>query len=194
MWKGSEGRIPIATATPWRFYRRYRTVIPSSAPYYHDTDKRLRAALMASSSDAPVAPPHDVAPNDKRAYEERVELWEEANRMNLMVIKDSISPGIRNGIPCADTAKGCMANVEKAFRGSSTIYVDAFTTRLHQSRYDERQNAERQNKQAFPTKALKTNENLTDEPNESSAIIVCKLYHKSRNKQEDYEGFRKWLP
>uniref|UniRef100_A0A0E0I8W0 Uncharacterized protein n=1 Tax=Oryza nivara TaxID=4536 RepID=A0A0E0I8W0_ORYNI len=110
-----------------------------------------------------------------------------------------------------------MANVEKAFKGSSTIYIDVLITRLHfkslkisyhtlkdkwsirelishDVNEEEQQNAERRNKQAFPTKALKTNENITDEPNELSATIVSKLRHKSRHEQEDCEGFRKWLP
>ena len=64
----------------------------------------------------------------------------------------------------------------------------------HDVNEEEQQNAERRNKQAFPTKALKTNENITDEPNELSATIVSKLRHKSRHEQEDCEGFRKWLP
>ncbi len=47
-----------------------------------------------------------------------------------MVIKDSISPGSWSGIPIVDTAWGYMANVEKAFKGSSTIYIDVLITRL----------------------------------------------------------------
>jgi hypothetical protein len=40
----------IATTAPRRFCHRYRTVIPSPMPYYYDTNKQLRPALMASSS------------------------------------------------------------------------------------------------------------------------------------------------
>jgi hypothetical protein len=56
--------------------------------------------------------------------------WERSNRKCLMVIKESISEGIRGAIPEYETVVEYLEKVESQFTGSSKAYDSSLIKRL----------------------------------------------------------------
>lgn len=92
-------------------------------------------ALRENKPTAPAAGTTDAT------YPDKLDKWEKSNRMALMIIKNSISPGIRGAI--ADkkddvdlTAKEYLDSIEENFKGSSKTYASTLIMKMLTSRYD----------------------------------------------------------
>uniref|UniRef100_J3LIT7 Retrotransposon Copia-like N-terminal domain-containing protein n=1 Tax=Oryza brachyantha TaxID=4533 RepID=J3LIT7_ORYBR len=85
---------------------------------FHEWKEQMQVTLgllkydIVIPEDSLIASPDDAPPDVKKAHEERAGIWEEANPMALMVIKNSISSSMRVGIPDVETTKDYLANVE----------------------------------------------------------------------------------
>ena len=87
---------------------------------------------------APV-PPTDGEDNydeKKKTYDANAEKWERSNRLSLMIMKTSISVGIRGAIPDSENAKEYLASVEEKFKGSTKVYASTLIQRLLSAKYD----------------------------------------------------------
>ena len=75
---------------------------------------------------APLTLTDKSTPEDKMAYEK----WQKSNKMCVMLIKNSISPIIRGGIPDSPNAK--------AFQGTSKAHASTLILKLVTTKYDGR--------------------------------------------------------
>lgn len=107
-----------------------------------DLDHALREA-------APTAPTNgdDAATNAEanKQYDMEKQRWERSNRMSIMIMKNSISIGIRgaipdtmtvNGVTKALNAKEYLASVEEHFKSSSKTHASTLIMRMITSKYD----------------------------------------------------------
>src|SRR4051812_21174733 len=92
-------------------------------------------ALREDAPTAPLASALDVA-SKKKEYDAKAEKWGHSNRLALMIIKHSISVGIRGAIPDSEDAKTYLASVEEQFKGSSKTYASTLIMKMLTSRYD----------------------------------------------------------
>lgn len=93
-------------------------------------------------------PPKELADNAgadaKRQYGAEKEWWDDSNRKCLLVIKGSISEGIRVAVPDRDkednaimySAKEYLGKVDDQFKGSSKTYANTLIQRLVNNKYD----------------------------------------------------------
>ncbi|KAG6476598.1 hypothetical protein ZIOFF_065843 [Zingiber officinale] len=65
--------------------------------------------------DKPIPLSNTSTQDEKSAYEK----WERFNRLSLMIMKDSISSDIREGVPDSENAKDFLDSVEEQFQSSS---------------------------------------------------------------------------
>ncbi|KAB2623080.1 hypothetical protein D8674_025262 [Pyrus ussuriensis x Pyrus communis] len=66
----------------------------------------------------------------------KLEKWEKANRMALLVIKRSISEAVRGGIPATDKAKDFLEAIEAKFKVSEKGEMGNLMTTLTTLKYD----------------------------------------------------------
>ncbi|XP_068486343.1 uncharacterized protein [Phaseolus vulgaris] len=83
---------------------------------------------------APLGLTDKRTPEDKMAYEK----WQRSNKMCLMLIKNSISPIIRGGIPDSPNTKAYLASVEEQFQGTSKAHASTLILKLVTTKYDGR--------------------------------------------------------
>nr|CCI55442.1 PH01B031C15.25 [Phyllostachys edulis] len=84
-------------------------------------------------------PPIDGEDNydeKKKTYDANAEKWKWSNRLSLMIMKTSISVGIKGAIPDSENAKEYLASIEEKFKGSTKVYVSTLIQRLLSTKYD----------------------------------------------------------
>ena len=95
----------------------------------------LDLALRENAPTAPLVSALDYA-DKKKEYDAKCEKWGHSNRMSLMIIKSSISVGIRGAIPDSEDAKKYLASVEEQFKSSSKTYASTLIMKMITTRYD----------------------------------------------------------
>jgi len=92
--------------------------------------------------DRPVAPDENANADALREYHTELEKWEKSNRIASMIMKASLSPGIKGAIPDKKedgeelTTKEFLASVEENFKSSSKTYASTLIMKMCTSRYD----------------------------------------------------------
>ena len=96
-----------------------------------DLDYALRekAPVPLSSDDENLA-------ERTKVYEANKEKWERSNRLSLMIMKSTITLGIRGAIPDSECAKTYLASVEEQFKGSTKVYASTLIMKMLTTKYD----------------------------------------------------------
>jgi len=130
---------------------RLKGITQLSGTNFHEWREDIRLVLgvmdldHALREDAPAVPAtvDDVAPlaETMRCYEVEKARWERSNRLSLMIMKNSISIGIRGAIPdekqgVSFNAKEYLTSVEEQFKSFSKAQASALIMRMVSVKYD----------------------------------------------------------
>src|SRR5438132_1641472 len=72
----------------------------------------------------------------KKTYDANSEKWEQSNRMSFMIMRSTISIGIRGAFPESKTAKEYMTSVEEQFKGSLKVYASTLIQKRLSTKYN----------------------------------------------------------
>nr|XP_043626002.1 uncharacterized protein LOC122597477 [Erigeron canadensis] len=87
---------------------------------------------LAIRQDEPAAITEQSTREQKAAYDR----WEKANRLSLMLVKNTIHLSIRGAIPNSDKVKEYLKSVEDHFKGSSKALASNLMLQMLTLKYD----------------------------------------------------------
>ena len=113
----------------------------SNFPVWKDKINMVLGVLdldYALRFDEPVAPTSEEEnyAEKKKIYDTNSERWERSNRISLMIMRSTISVGIREAILESEKAKKYLASVEEHFKGSSKVYASTLIQKLLNTKYN----------------------------------------------------------